>query len=204
MRRRKPAGRLGTFGPVRAGVSHGTLTRMDVDANGLEVLDPAECRRLLASRSLGRISVSSGALPVILPVNYLLLDDEIVLRTRRGTRLAAATRHAIVAFEVDDIDDDTGTGWSVMVQGIARELAESPGLRVARAADLARWIDPGDSRHVGISLDVVTGRRIPSIEVLAERRSTMVHDDRDGRPTLRLVDPESKGQHEPSRANRSS
>ena len=74
------------------------------DLNGLEVLDPSECMRLLGSVSLGRIGLSSDALPVVLPVNFVLVGDQIVVRTRRGTKLAAATRNAIVAFEVDQLD----------------------------------------------------------------------------------------------------
>jgi nitroimidazol reductase NimA-like FMN-containing flavoprotein (pyridoxamine 5'-phosphate oxidase superfamily) len=133
---------------------------MDRDVNGLEVLTRDECLHLLSTRSLGRIAVSSRALPVILPVNYVLIGDEVVMRTRSGTRLDAATRQAIVAFEVDEIDGDTGAGWSVMAQGIAREVTEPSTLDVARAAPLARWLDPVRGRHVAISLDVVSGRRI--------------------------------------------
>lgn len=130
------------------------------DLNGLEVLDPSECMRLLGSVSLGRIGLSSDALPVVLPVNFVLVGDQIVVRTRRGTKLAAATRNAIVAFEVDQLDPHSGVGWSVMVQGFARELADPDELAAANAAPLARWIDRHDGRHVGISIDVISGRRV--------------------------------------------
>lgn len=133
---------------------------MEFDVNGLGVLPPDECIELLRSRSLGRIAICSAALPVILPVNYVVIGDQIVLRTRRGTRLALATRNAIVAFEVDEIHGVAGEGWSVMVQGLAREVTDPPELAEARAAVLARWIDPFDGRYVGISIDVITGRRI--------------------------------------------
>jgi nitroimidazol reductase NimA-like FMN-containing flavoprotein (pyridoxamine 5'-phosphate oxidase superfamily) len=161
---------------------------MPLDVNGLEVLSPEECVRLLGTRSLGRIAISSGALPVILPVNYVVIGDQVVVRTRRGTRLAAATRHAIVAFEVDEIDDGSGGGWSVMVQGVAREIIDPPALVEARAAVLARWIDPSDGRYVGVSLDVVSGRRIPPFveDSLAEGGD---HHGLDGvEPVLGLVE----------------
>jgi nitroimidazol reductase NimA-like FMN-containing flavoprotein (pyridoxamine 5'-phosphate oxidase superfamily) len=133
------------------------------DSNGLEVLDHAECLRLLASASLGRIGLSSGALPVVLPVNFTVIDDQIVVRTRRGTRLSTATRNAIVAFEVDELDPETGAGWSVMVQGLAREVSDVIDLASPRHAALARWIDPHDARDVAISIDVVSGRRVPPL-----------------------------------------
>ena len=134
---------------------------MQFDSTGLEVLDAGECLRLLNSENVGRIALTSGALPVVLPVNYVIHDDHIVIRTRRGTTLAAATRNAIVAFEADRFDDRTGQGWSVMVQGIARELRDAPRLALAQAAPLARWLDATDSRHVGISIDMISGRRLP-------------------------------------------
>ena len=60
---------------------------MEVDRNGLEVLDRAECLRLLGTASLGRIGLTSGALPTVLPVNFRLIDDEIRLTTWMHTPL---------------------------------------------------------------------------------------------------------------------
>ena len=134
---------------------------MEVDANGLEVLDAEECLRLLGTKTLGRIGVSIDALPAVLPVNYVLDGDQVIIRTSRGTKLSAATRHNIVAFEVDDIDPPTGIGWSVMVRGLAREISDPPRLESARQAALANWLDPDRSRHVAVSTDLISGRRGP-------------------------------------------
>ena len=133
---------------------------MKLDVSGLEVLETADCIELLGTQTLGRIALSSGALPLILPVNYVLVDDRIVIRTRRGTNLARATNNAVVAFEVDQIDVASGIGWSVVVQGFARELADPPVLAAVRAEPLARWLDPETSVHVEISLDIIAGRRL--------------------------------------------
>src|SRR6516165_11352239 len=86
---------------------------MDMDRNGLEILDRAECLHLLSGSVLGRIAVTVGALPVILPVNFLLDGDRILIRTGKGTKLEAATRDAVVAFEVDDVEPFSHSGWSV-------------------------------------------------------------------------------------------
>jgi nitroimidazol reductase NimA-like FMN-containing flavoprotein (pyridoxamine 5'-phosphate oxidase superfamily) len=132
---------------------------MQVDEDGLEVLDHDECLRLLASRSFGRIGLSADALPTIVPVNYAVVDDQIVIRTRRGTQLARATRDAVVAFEVDEFDERTGTGWSVVIRGLARELTDRAQDAPADAALLDRWHEP-EGRHVGVSIDLVSGRRL--------------------------------------------
>ena len=133
---------------------------MELDCNGLEVLTSDECLRLLRSQTLGRIALSSGALPVVLPVNFVVLDERILIRTRNGTRLARAAQNAVVAFEVDQFDAVTGEGWSVMVQGFARHVEGQPDLVFARDAPLARWLDPRDSMHVEVSIDIVSGRRV--------------------------------------------
>ena len=97
---------------------------MDVDRNGLEVLDRDECLRLLDSATLGRVAVTSAAVPTVLPVNFRLAGDRIVFRTGKGTKLAAATRNAVVAFEVDDIDPVQHTEWSVVVTGVACPIVD--------------------------------------------------------------------------------
>jgi len=136
------------------------MTLVHIDRNGLQVLDTDECLRLLGTATLGRVGVTSEALPVVLPVNFRLDGDRILFRTGRGTKLDAATHNAVVAFEVDDVDAMSHTGWSVMVTGVARELRGVEELAHARALNLPRWAPGEDGRVVAISLELVSGRRI--------------------------------------------
>ena len=57
---------------------------MELDPNGLEILDRDECLRLLRSQVLGRIGVTVDAHPVVLPVNYCLFDGQLVIQTGQG------------------------------------------------------------------------------------------------------------------------
>ena len=129
--------------------------------NGLEVLDCATCIELLRGEHIGRLGLTVDALPAILPVDYCVLDDQIVFRTVPGTKLAAATRGAVVAFEVDHEDVETAERWSVLVVGVAhpmarRELADSEW----RVDHLGPWIRREDTVPVSIALDVISGRRL--------------------------------------------
>jgi nitroimidazol reductase NimA-like FMN-containing flavoprotein (pyridoxamine 5'-phosphate oxidase superfamily) len=126
----------------------------------LEDLPPAECRRLLASTPLGRVGVTIAALPAVLPVNFIVDDDSIVFRTMPGTKLDAATVRAVVAFEADGFDAATGTGWSVLVRGMAGEITDPDELARARALPLRSWAlgDQAD-RYIRIGMDLVSGRR---------------------------------------------
>jgi nitroimidazol reductase NimA-like FMN-containing flavoprotein (pyridoxamine 5'-phosphate oxidase superfamily) len=133
---------------------------MDVDRNGLEVLDRDESLRLLGSAVLGRIAISSGALPTVLPVNFRFDGRRILFRTGVGTKLDAATDNAVVAFEVDEVDPATESGWSVVVTGMAREVKDHTELAGLESRPLARWASGDDDRVVSISVDLVSGRRI--------------------------------------------
>ena len=132
---------------------------VNVDRNGLQVLERTECLELLASSSVGRIGLSSSALPLVLPVNFCLDGERIVLRTGAGTTLGAASHHAVVSFEADDIDPLFHAGWSVVVTGVARPLTAEADLQRIRRLPLLPWAGPGD-HFVAITLDRVSGRRI--------------------------------------------
>ena len=79
---------------------------MNVDRNGLEVLDRDESLRLLGTATLDA-SPSPATLPMVLPVNFRFDGAQVLFRTAAGTKLDAATDHAVVAFEVDEIDPAT-------------------------------------------------------------------------------------------------
>ena len=129
-------------------------------------LDAAECWERLKSTDVGRVGITVEALPVILPVLYCVVDHSIVFRSETGTRLAAATRNSVIAFEADDYSKATHDGWSVVVQGIARlatEPAEVAFLSTLPLASVAGRDDRADD-FVVLSAARVSGRRIGSID----------------------------------------
>jgi nitroimidazol reductase NimA-like FMN-containing flavoprotein (pyridoxamine 5'-phosphate oxidase superfamily) len=133
---------------------------MEVDRNGWEVLERHECLRLLGTATLGRIGVSSSALPTVLPVNFRFDGHRILFRTGAGTKLDAATQNAVVAFEVDEIDPLAHAGWSVVVRSVAREVTDPDELAEAQSRPLARWAPGEDHRVVAILPEIVSCRRI--------------------------------------------
>src|SRR5262245_50460064 len=88
--------------------------------SGIEVILADECRRLLSEDVIGRVAVVIGATPMILPVNYTLDGEDIIMRTMPGSRLDLGQGHA--AFEVDNFDRETQSGWSVLVTGHLEEV----------------------------------------------------------------------------------
>jgi nitroimidazol reductase NimA-like FMN-containing flavoprotein (pyridoxamine 5'-phosphate oxidase superfamily) len=129
------------------------------DTAGLEVLGRDECLDLLRTVPFGRIVFTDQAMPAVLPVNFSLWDGALLIRTGAGSKLAAATRNAVVAFETDDVDAKLGIGWSVVVVGRSR-VVDHPA-ELVEAAEIAprSWVS-GRDHLIRIGVGMVTGRRL--------------------------------------------
>jgi nitroimidazol reductase NimA-like FMN-containing flavoprotein (pyridoxamine 5'-phosphate oxidase superfamily) len=121
-------------------------------------LDHGECLRLLAVGRVGRVVFTEAAMPAARPVSYLLDGEEVVFGTANGSRVATAVRHAVVAFQVDEIDLETCVGWSVLGVGEAYEVTE-PARLAALTAHRPR--SPTRTGHtIAIPLQWLTGCRL--------------------------------------------
>lgn len=133
------------------------------DRNGLEVLTRVECLHLLTGAMLGRVAFVDCGAPVIMPVNFALLDEDVVVRTGTGAKLRAAVSGALFTFEADDVDLFTETGWSVVVSGPAEELCRPDDIARAEALGLRSWAREATGRFIRIRADIVEGRRLPGL-----------------------------------------
>lgn len=93
---------------------------------GSAALTADECRRLLAGNRIGRLALTVGALPSVVPVHYVLHGDELVLRTPAHHDVADGLDGQVVAFQTDDLDLDRPAGWCVSVTGTARVVPAPP------------------------------------------------------------------------------
>jgi nitroimidazol reductase NimA-like FMN-containing flavoprotein (pyridoxamine 5'-phosphate oxidase superfamily) len=121
-----------------------------------------ECEQLLASHAVGRLALVVDGQPHILPVNYAVAGHgEVVFRTAAGSALTEASLRS-VAFEVDAIDADAHEGWSVVVVGYCRDIADAiDAASVAmRGLPLETWAPGERDQWFKIVPTDVTGRRI--------------------------------------------
>ena len=127
----------------------------------MTVLSREECLDRLASVRVGRLGVSIDALPVVLPVNFVIARGNVVIRTVEGTKLDAALSETIVAFEADDYDPDGEWGWSVLVRGRSTEILDHRELAEAARLPLRAWAfkDGSANRFLKIEPTILTGRR---------------------------------------------
>jgi nitroimidazol reductase NimA-like FMN-containing flavoprotein (pyridoxamine 5'-phosphate oxidase superfamily) len=143
-------------------------------ARRLNQLSRQECLRLLARVPMGRIVFTHQALPAIRPVNHIVDDGDIVIRSHRAAAITAVAHRSgvVVAYEADEIDAERHLGWSVIVTGRA--------YMVENAADVARYqklIDPwvaGEMDQViRIHPEIITGFELVAADS---------EDDRSGHP----------------------
>ena len=132
------------------------------DHAGLETLPLEVCLRLLESVPVGRVSFCTDGEVVTLPVNHVMDGQDIVFRTDRGSKLSAAERQDHVAFEADDYDLRTRTGWSVLLKGRAEVVHEDSEIQRLSHLGLYPWITAVDRPFwIRIRPTSVTGRHTP-------------------------------------------
>ena len=134
-----------------------------MDAAGLETLSAQECFRLLAKIPLGRVVYTDRALPAIQPVTFAVHENAVVIRTSADSRLASAATGKVVAFEADEYHDScVRSGWSVVAIGHAVRITDPAELDAARHLGLRAWAPDAADWYIRISVEIVSGRRLPS------------------------------------------
>ena len=113
--------------------------------------------------TIGRLAVSIDALPVILPVHFFLDAESVVFHSVASSRLDAATVDNVVAFQADSYEPGGRSGWSVLLQGVARTATEETTRRWATTGPGPWWTPPDEElRLVRVPATALNGRRFTS------------------------------------------
>ncbi|MER5436692.1 pyridoxamine 5'-phosphate oxidase family protein [Streptomyces sp. NPDC002588] len=129
--------------------------------DGFRALDRQECLRLLVKVPVGRVVYTRHALPAVLPVNFSLdADASVLLCTSSGSDLVRAIDGVVVAFEADELDADTRSGWSVVVTGRATVVTDPAEHERLSQAGPRSWMPLSDAVFVRIESGMITGREL--------------------------------------------
>ena len=126
----------------------------------LEVLDPIECWRLLSGRSVGRLGFQTEKGPRIIPVNYTLAGESIVIRTAPRTEIVRVAPGQTVAFEIDQIDESLQTGWSILAVGVLNVVSLESLRLLAPHQTPDPWVEGPRSVFLEFDPRELTGRRV--------------------------------------------
>jgi len=125
-------------------------------------LTEAECWTLLGAASLGRVVFTHHAMPAIRPVNHLVDNRKIIVRSHMGAAIVSRATTAdgsVVCYEVDDLDPVRHTGWSVIATGMAR-LVRDPAAIARYEQLLEPWIAGQMDHVISIEPEFVSGVRL--------------------------------------------
>ena len=121
---------------------------------------------LLGVATVGRVAFIADDYPVVMPVNYRVVDDDagimVLVRARPGDSIDRAPLH--VAFEIDGVDHERQQGWSVLVRGRLHHIDEDAAVRIAALFDPEPWPHEHRTSWLVISAEAVTGRKLDSAE----------------------------------------
>jgi hypothetical protein len=124
------------------------------------VLDRTECLSLLKRQAVGRLGFMVDGWPTVLPVNYALDGEDIVIRTDAGTKLRALRHGAQVSVQIDAVDPLYRSGWSVLAFGYGQEVSDEADLSRTRSLPLQSWAGGEKDFWIRIRLVQITGRRL--------------------------------------------
>lgn len=124
---------------------------------GLEPLSQAECAQRLRAGGVGIVALVGESAPVLRPVNFVVHESWLLMRTGEGSILDAAARGEPASFVISEVDRFEHTGWSVVVSG---KLAVREASAALSGAALRPWARADKHHFVALSLDEISGRRL--------------------------------------------
>jgi nitroimidazol reductase NimA-like FMN-containing flavoprotein (pyridoxamine 5'-phosphate oxidase superfamily) len=131
--------------------------------NAFTPISPTRCRELLRSQNIGRVAWQAADGLQILPVTYAVHDGTIIFRTSPYGVLSELIRPTDVALEIDELDQESRRGWSVVVQGRAQGVAEPAQLvRIWTVGGLVPWASGVRNVFIQIIPQRITGRDVPA------------------------------------------
>ncbi|MFE9023999.1 pyridoxamine 5'-phosphate oxidase family protein [Streptomyces sp. NPDC007808] len=129
--------------------------------DAFRALDRQECLRLLAKVPVGRVVYTRQALPAVLPINFSLdMDASVLLCTSPDSDLVRAIDGVVIAFEADEFDAVSRSGWSVIVTGRATVVTDPAEHERLSQAGPSSWMPLHDAVFVRIESEMVTGREL--------------------------------------------
>ena len=124
----------------------------------VEELSEDECWELLGGRNVGRVAYSDPDGPVVIPVNYVLFEGTVMFRIAPYSRLADRLRDGAASFQVDQVDEEARTGWSVLVRGHA---ARASNWELPEAGSRPTpWAEGRRNLHIRLSPHHISGVRL--------------------------------------------
>lgn len=138
------------------------MTTMTASTNShFRPLTQAECEQHLAQQHAGRVAWTAADGPMVLPISYEMHLGQVSFRTSPYGVLSCLVEPTNVAFEIDDIDMEAGTGWSVLVRGRARAVTSTYTLsNLWKLEGIVPWATGTRNLFITIEPRSISGRQV--------------------------------------------
>ncbi len=125
------------------------------------VLSESRCLELLQGEEVGRVALCTPDGPAIFPVNFTVADGAVVFRTTAYSVLGTHAWQTRLAVEVDRIDPERRSGWSVVASGPGSQVRPGPELdEIVRQWNPDPWAGGTRPLYVRMRWDTLSGRQI--------------------------------------------
>jgi nitroimidazol reductase NimA-like FMN-containing flavoprotein (pyridoxamine 5'-phosphate oxidase superfamily) len=130
------------------------------DQSSIAELNESECFDRLRDADVGRLAVQlpTGGVDIF-PVNFVIDEQCVLLRTAGGTKLESLKENPQVAFEADHFDYFGHTAWSVVIKGYAALVEDHNELFGLLNVEIDTWHPERKPFFVRITPAITTGRR---------------------------------------------
>lgn len=112
-----------------------------------------------AQAHFARVGWTGSTGPVVIPVNYVVHERSLWIRTSAYSAMAEEVDESLIAVEMDDIDAETHAGWSVLLRGSAAVIYHDHQVPEA-VRDLHPWASGARPLWVHLVPEHVSGRRL--------------------------------------------
>jgi nitroimidazol reductase NimA-like FMN-containing flavoprotein (pyridoxamine 5'-phosphate oxidase superfamily) len=120
----------------------------------LKELTPDQCWELAATSAVGRLAWQGPHAPTVVPVNFAIDGSTVRIRTTAYSEAGQQCDDSMVAFQVDTIDPEGRTGWSVLMRGRAHaEYTPSEG-----SSDPDTWVSGPRTLNLRVDVEEISGR----------------------------------------------
>lgn len=143
-------------------------TSVQAQSDGVEKIGTAMCWRLVEANSLGRLAILNvDGHPDVFPLDYLVHEGNLFMRSAPGTKLRSIVAHPEVALEVDGVED--AFHWSVVIRGTAMRMNTDAAIEASGILGLVSSTPTAKHNYVRLIPETVSGRRFAARGSLSDK-----------------------------------
>ena len=120
-----------------------------------------ECMSRLPSEGVGRLAIAGSDGAHIFPLNYVVDGESLVFRTAAYSQLGQHpwATSSPVAFEIDELDFESQSGWSVVVRAQPQRIEDEAEVEaIAWTSDPSPWAGGLRRQYIRLPFSEITGR----------------------------------------------